>query len=160
MWPRKTLEALAVALFELVGAGLGELSGDAPDLDDRHARRVGERDGHLQDDLQLVANGVGRTLVEGLGAVTGLQQKRLAVRHLASWSWRRRASPAKTSGGFVGEFCFDAREVRGVGPARALGGVVRCATSAASIRARTFPSINGRGCSAARQLRTLVGLPA
>ncbi len=49
--PAKGLEALAVVLLVLLGAGLGELARDAPHFDHRHAGRVGQRHGHLQDDL-------------------------------------------------------------------------------------------------------------
>ena len=59
-------------------ARLGELPGDAADFHDRDTRAVGEDDRHLQDDLQLVADRVGREVVEGLGTVAGLEQERLA----------------------------------------------------------------------------------
>ena len=42
-------------------------------------RAVGEHDRHLQDDLELVADGVGRERVERLRAVAGLEQERLAL---------------------------------------------------------------------------------
>ena len=64
-------------------AGLGELPGDAADLHDRDTRAVGEHDRHLQDDLQLVADRVGGEVVEGLGAVAGLEQERPAGGDLA-----------------------------------------------------------------------------
>ena len=60
--------------------GLGELPGDPADLDHRDAGGVGEGDGHLQDDLQLVADVVGREVGEGLGAVAGLEEEGLARR--------------------------------------------------------------------------------
>ena len=63
-------------------AGLGELAGDAPDLQHGDAGRVRQHDRHLEDDLELVADAVGRERVERLGAVTRLQQERLAVGHL------------------------------------------------------------------------------
>ena len=68
-----------------LGAGrarLGELPGDATHLHHRHAGRVGEGHRHLQDDLELVPDGVRVEFVEGLRAVSGLQQKGLAVGHL------------------------------------------------------------------------------
>ena len=67
----------AIARFGCRGARLGELSGDPPDLHRGHAAAVGEHDGHLQDHLELVADGVGREHVERLGAVAGLQDERL-----------------------------------------------------------------------------------
>ena len=64
------------------GAGLGELPGDPAHLHHRHAARVGQHDGHLQDHPQPVPDGVGRG-VEGLGAVAGLQHDGLPGRHPA-----------------------------------------------------------------------------
>ena len=68
-------------------AGLGELAGDAADLHRGHARGVGEHHGHLEDDLELVSDGVGAEGVEGLGAVAGLEQERLAVGHVRRAAW-------------------------------------------------------------------------
>ena len=64
-------------------AGLGELSGDAAQLDHRHPGAVGEDHGHLQDDLELVADGVGAELGERLGAVAGLQDEGPTLGRLA-----------------------------------------------------------------------------
>ena len=50
----------AVACLGGGGARLRELAGDAADLHRRHAGAVGEHHRHLEDDLQLVADGVGR----------------------------------------------------------------------------------------------------
>ena len=55
--------------------GLGELTGDPPDLHHGHAEGVGEHHGGLQDHPQLVADVVGRELLEALGAVPGLEQE-------------------------------------------------------------------------------------
>ena len=54
---------------------LGELPGDAADLHRGDTAAVREHDGHLQDDLELVADGVGGERVERLGAVAGLQHE-------------------------------------------------------------------------------------
>jgi hypothetical protein len=62
--------------------GLGELAGDAPHLQDRNTGRVGEHHRHLQDDLELVADGVGREALERLGAVTRLEQERPSLGHV------------------------------------------------------------------------------
>ena len=81
MWPRKRRQGRAPRPSRSASErGLGELAGDAADLHHRHAGRVGEHHGHLQDDLQLVADGVGGEVVEGLGAVAGLQQEGLSRR--------------------------------------------------------------------------------
>ena len=57
------------------GAGLRELPGHAADLHDGNADGVGEHDGHLQDDAQLLSNVVGGELIEALGAIAGLEQE-------------------------------------------------------------------------------------
>ena len=68
----------AADVLERRRARLRELAGDATDLHDRHAERVGQHDGHLQDDAQLLADVDGRELLEALGAVAGLEQERIA----------------------------------------------------------------------------------
>ena len=68
----------AVAGLGRLGPRLGELPGHAADLDHRHAAGVGQHDGHLQQGLELVADGVGGGAGEGLGAVAALQHERLA----------------------------------------------------------------------------------
>ena len=60
------------------GPRLGELAGDAADLHDGHAQRVGQHDRHLQDDAQLLPDVDGGELLEALGAVAGLEQERVA----------------------------------------------------------------------------------
>ena len=65
------------------GAGLRELPGDAPDLRGRHAGAVREHDRHLQDDLELVADVVGREVGERLRAVAGVQEEPVARRDRA-----------------------------------------------------------------------------
>ena len=107
--------------FHLGRARLGELAGDAAHLHHRHPGRVGEGDGHLQDDLELVPDGVGRVLGEGLGAVAGLEEKGLAVGHLAQL--------ARQVASLAGEHQRRQRGQRGlgllerirVGPVRLLG---------------------------------------
>ena len=64
-------------------ARLGELPGDASHLHDRDAGGVAEHDGHLEDDLERVADAVGGERVERLGAVARLEQERATVGDLA-----------------------------------------------------------------------------
>ena len=68
-------------------ARLGELAGDAADLDDRRGRREGHHHRHLQEDAEEIADVVGGMLGEALGAIAALQQERLA-------RLRRRPAPA------------------------------------------------------------------
>ena len=78
MWPRNDGRSTSPMALGGARAGLGELAGDAPDLHDRHAHRVRQHDGHLQDDAQLLPDVVGGELLERLGAVAGLEQERVA----------------------------------------------------------------------------------
>ena len=63
-------------------ARFGELPGDAAQFHHGHAGAVGQHDGHLENDLELVADAVGGEVVKGLGAVAGLQEEGFARRHL------------------------------------------------------------------------------
>jgi hypothetical protein len=60
---------------------LGVLTGKPPELDHRHAARIGEHGGHLQQRPQLAPQRVGAAGVERLGAVPALKQERLAPCH-------------------------------------------------------------------------------
>jgi hypothetical protein len=61
----------------------GELAGDAAHLHQGHPRGVREDHGHLEDDLELVADGIRGEGVEGLGAVARLEQERFSGGHPA-----------------------------------------------------------------------------
>ncbi len=67
----------AVDRLEIRGAGLGELTGDAADLDDRRSRCVRHDNRHLQENAEEVADVVGRMLAEALGAIPALKQEGL-----------------------------------------------------------------------------------
>ena len=99
-WPRNDGRLWPLALSVGDEPRLGELPGDASDLHDRKTCSVGEDDGHLQDDLQLVSDVVGGELSERLGALTGLEHECLTVaRPSPANCVNRRASPANTKGG-------------------------------------------------------------
>ncbi len=80
MWPRND------GKFELAdhlgggGPRLRELAGNPADLHDRDADGVGEHDGHLEDDAQLLPDVVGGELLEALRAVACLEEERVARR--------------------------------------------------------------------------------
>ena len=122
MWPRNDGSSSPLDDLGVRRPGLGELPCDPPDLHDRHAGRVAQHDRHLQDHLEAVADAVGREGVEGLGAVAGLQQERLAVGHLAQRRGEVRASPANASGGSVAQVLEARLEGAVVGPRRLLRG--------------------------------------
>jgi hypothetical protein len=62
-------------------AGLGVLAGDPGHLDHRKAGAVGEHDGHLQQGPDVGADVRLGVVGERLGAVSALQQERLAAGH-------------------------------------------------------------------------------
>ena len=62
---------------------LRELPRDPPDLDDRERRAEGQDRGHLQQHLQLLAQGRCGDVAERLGAVARLEQERLTFADLA-----------------------------------------------------------------------------
>ncbi len=102
------------------GPRLGELAGQPADLDDGHARAVGQHDCHLQDRLQLGPDRVGLGAGERLGAVSALQHERLApadrgqpvAEQVALAGEDQRRQP-----GQLGDYLLDARRV---GPVRLL----------------------------------------
>jgi hypothetical protein len=89
-------------------ARLGELAGHAADLHHRLAAGEGQHHRHLQDQAEGVADIVGGEFLEALGAVAALQQERLAFGNVGQQAFRRRASPAKTSGGIPRRVCSTA----------------------------------------------------
>ncbi len=101
---------------------LGELARDASDLDHRHAGGVGECHRHLQDDLQLVADRIGREVGERLRAVTGLEEERPAVRNVGQLSRQAPGLTGENEWRKCGELCFGLLERVGVRPLRLLCG--------------------------------------
>ena len=89
MWPRNDGISSSPIRLEVGRAGLGELAGDAADLHDGNAHRVGEHDRHLEDDAQLLADVVGGEVLEALGAVAGLEQEGVAGRDLGETGLQR-----------------------------------------------------------------------
>ena len=67
------------APLEVGGARLGILPGDATDPHHLLARAVDQDQAHLHEDLQLGRDALGVAVLEALGAVTALQQERVAA---------------------------------------------------------------------------------
>jgi hypothetical protein len=103
-------------------AGLGELARDPSHLDHGQARAVGEHGGHLQDDLQLVADDVGGEGVEGLGAVARLEQEAAALGHPGELAAQRPGLAREDQRGQGGQVGQHGLERDGVGPVGLLGG--------------------------------------
>ena len=101
--------------------GLGELTGDPPHLHQRDPTRVGEHDRHLQDHPQLVADRVGGG-IERLGAIPGLEQERLAARHLAELGRECTRLAGEHQRWLVAEGLQDLIELSLVGPGRLVPG--------------------------------------
>ncbi len=68
--------------FGRLGARLGELAGDAADLDHRLSGAIGQHHRHLEKDAEEVTDVVGAVLGKTLGAIAALQQERFAGGHL------------------------------------------------------------------------------
>ena len=119
---RRQLEA--VALLGRRRAGLGELPGDAPDLERRNARAVREHERHLQDHLELVADVVGRELGERLRAVAGVEQEALALRDACERRAERACLAREHERRHRPQFAERAVELVGVGPRGLLRGGV------------------------------------
>ena len=102
------------------GPGFGELAGDAAQLDDRNAGAVGEDDRHLEDDLELVPDGVGGEGVEGLGAVARLQQERAPLSDVAQRGRQPAGLACKHQRGQGGQALQDVVEAALVRPLRLL----------------------------------------
>ena len=103
-------------------AGLGELPGDPTQLDHRHPGAVGQDHGHLQDDLELVPDGIGAELGERLGAVPGLQDEGPALGGLAEGPGQVAGLAGEDQGREPEQLGVDALELVLVGPHRLLGG--------------------------------------
>mmetsp|Transcript_10248 Transcript_10248/g.62645 ORF Transcript_10248/g.62645 Transcript_10248/m.62645 type:complete len:281 (+) Transcript_10248:1513-2355(+) len=65
-------------LFHGCGARLRELSSHASELDDGHATREGEHDGHLEQHAEGVSDVVGAEIVEAFRAVSSLEHERFS----------------------------------------------------------------------------------
>ena len=79
------------ARLEVLGARLGVLAGEAADADHPLLRAVHQHQAHLQQDLELAGDDLGRAVVEALGAVAALEQEALRRRR------PRRAAPRSVS---------------------------------------------------------------
>ena len=124
MWPRNDGSVDVADALGRRRAGLGELAGDAADLHDGHAERVGQHDRHLQDDAQLLADVVGgerprssrRSRRPGAGT-------RCRRRRGPSAGLQRRGPRRRTPAAGSRRSCFSARRARAcVGPVGLLRG--------------------------------------
>ena len=86
-------------------------------------------------------------LVERLRAVAGLEQKRLAIRHLSQLVLETTGLAGKDQRRLRGEFGLDPREVLSVGPDGTLGGGVVAPRTWRPLEVTVFPSTNSKGSS-------------
>ncbi len=102
---------LMVALFlGRRGARLGELAGDAPDLDHRRGGGEAQNDRHLQEDAEEIADVIGAVLLEGLGAIAALKQKSLASRDIGEGAGQIARLSGENERRKSGELAFDRRQ--------------------------------------------------
>ena len=145
MWPRNDGRSTSPTALGGAGPGLGELPGDAPDLHDRHAQRVGQHDRHLQDDAQLLPDVVGRELLERLGAVAGLEQERVAGGDLGQRRLQRAGLAGEHQRGIAGDRLQRPVAARRRRASRAAGRRDGAATRTAS-RPRVIGAASLTGC--------------
>ena len=113
---------LALDRFARRGARLRELAGDPTDLHDRQPCRIGEDGRHLQDDLELVPDRIGREVAEGLGAVARLEEECLARGRLGQSPLQSASLSRKDQRRHVREVLQHGLELAHVGPLRLLFG--------------------------------------
>jgi hypothetical protein len=123
--PPEDGEPKPTQLLALRRPWLGELPRNASDLDDRDAGRIGKHGRHLQDDLQLVPDGVGRELRERLGAIAGLQEEGLSPTHPCKGSLEAASLPGEDERWELAQFVHHRVQPAGVGPLRLLRRDVR-----------------------------------
>ena len=120
--PAERREVDVADALRRAGPRLGELPGDAADLDDRHAERVRQHDGHLEDDAQLLPDVVGGELLERLGAVAGLQEEGPPRGDLGQRGLERTRLAGEHQRGIAGDRLQGAMEAVSVGPVGLLEG--------------------------------------
>jgi hypothetical protein len=86
------------------GPGFGELARHAAHLDHRHLGAERQDHGHLQHDLERVADIVGAEFGERLGAIAPLQQERLTLRDLGQMGLQPPRLARKDQGRIAGQF--------------------------------------------------------
>ncbi len=111
-------QLLAVNGFGRLGAGFGELSRDASDLHGGNTGGVGQHNGHLQDDPQLLADGDGIEAIEGLSAVACLEEEGLTLGHAGQLLLQGASFAGKDEGRHRGQILLHSLEFGRVRPAR------------------------------------------
>ena len=122
MWPRNDGSSTPSTISVAAERGLANWPAMRPIFSTGTPVRVGEHHGHLQDDLELVADGVGRERVERLCAVAGLQQERLALGDLGELVGQRTGLAGEHERRQRPEVLERPVEGTAVGPRRLLGG--------------------------------------
>ena len=118
----------AVDGLEVRGARLGELAGDATDLDDRRGCRERHDHRHLQKHPEEIADIVGGMLSEALGAVPTLQQERRAVGRLAQRLLELARLAGEDERRIAGKLAFDVGKRSAVAVNRSLRDGLRAPT--------------------------------
>ena len=115
----------AVHLFHVGRTRLCELTRHAAELHDRHLRREGQHDRHLQQHAEGVANIVRMEFGEAFGAVAALKQESLAFRHAAEVARQVARLAREDERRIACKFLFRRGERRVVAIGGELAGLVR-----------------------------------
>jgi hypothetical protein len=97
-------EALAIARFEIFGAGFGVLASDAADTDDGFLTAVDEHKAHLEEDLELVGNLGGVAIGKAFGAIAPLQEEAATLGSFGELEFEGFDFPGGDEGRKPGEF--------------------------------------------------------
>ncbi len=110
----------AVDRLGIGGAGLGELARDPSDLHDGGSRGEGHDHRHLQEHPEEVADVVGRMFAEALGAISALEQERVARSRLSQGFLELARFACKNERRIAGELALGLGQRREVGIGRRL----------------------------------------
>ena len=110
----------AVDRLEIGRAGLRELAGDASDLHDRRSGGERHHHRHLQEDPEEIADVVGRMFAEALGAISALQQERIACGRLAERLFELARFTCKNQRRIAGKLALSLGQRRTIGIGRRL----------------------------------------
>ena len=102
----------AVARFEFVRARLGVLAGEPAHADHRLLAAVDQHQAHLQQDFELVGDGVRVAVIEALRAIAALQQKPLAARGFGQLLLERSDLPGRHQRRQLGDLATTPRDLR------------------------------------------------
>ncbi len=108
-------QLLAALAFHRRRARLGELAGDAADLDHRRFGGKGHNHGHLQEGAEEITDIVGAVFGEAFGAIAALKQESPAGRHVGELALELARLAGKNQRRIGRQPCLDGGQRVGIG---------------------------------------------